>query len=209
MGRQPVSGETFSSACSSSTAFWSLSGLPLCSLRSSAIFGWSLVRAFWPRAAARDRGCTSSRTKAVNRTIAAAAAVAPNRGWSRSARCWTRSAKTDMGEPSGGLVVPGVVRGGMTTRAGCPYRSESLRDGRREGVAGRSGAGATLGVGVALREEGRAAGAVADGRTDPGGRYGGRRARGDERTGGEGGAGRGGGGERDGGGEAAAVEQDD
>ncbi len=58
--------------------------------------------------------------------IAAAAADGPNSGWSRSAMCSTRLAKTDMGEPSGvsSCRGPGATDGrdgvgkvGMTTRA--------------------------------------------------------------------------------------------
>lgn len=93
------------------SAFCIRSGFLACFLRSSAICGWSLVRAFCPRAAARERGWTASRTRAVKRTIAAAVDAFWNSGWSRSANAPTRLAKADMnadmGEPSGGLVVPG------------------------------------------------------------------------------------------------------
>ncbi|CAM5411709.1 hypothetical protein SALBM135S_04328 [Streptomyces alboniger] len=88
-----------------------------CFLRNSAICGDSLARAFWPRADARDNGCTRSRTQAVNSTIAAAVAEPWKSGSSRSAMCATNPANTDMKEekrsdmekPSGGLVVPGVM----------------------------------------------------------------------------------------------------
>lgn len=70
-----------------------------------------------PARRARDRGCTRSRTSAVNRTIAAAAAEAWKSGSSSSASPSTRLAKADMkeekreekpdmDEPSVGLVVP-------------------------------------------------------------------------------------------------------
>src|SRR5690606_16180823 len=101
--------------------------------------GWSAARAFWPRAAARDRGWTRRRTSAVNRTIAVAAEAAPNSGWSRSARCSTRLAKTDMGEPSGGLVVPDGVPG---RRGGTP-REEGRHDDTTPHRAGRRDAHGT------------------------------------------------------------------
>src|SRR5690606_40069312 len=95
--------------------------------------GWSAARAFWPRAAARDRGWTRRRTSAVNRTIAVAAEAATNSGWRRSATCSTRLAKTDMGEPSGGLAVPDGVPG---RRGGTP-REEGRHDDATPHRAGR------------------------------------------------------------------------
>ncbi|GGT60463.1 hypothetical protein GCM10010243_43880 [Streptomyces matensis] len=65
--------------------------------------------------------------------IAAAAADRPNRGRSRSASCSTRVAKTDKGEPSGGLVVPGVPARRTAGRDGDGGHDDP-RAGRAEGT---------------------------------------------------------------------------
>ncbi|GGU66857.1 hypothetical protein GCM10010498_25450 [Streptomyces cavourensis] len=83
----------------------------------------------------------------MKRTIAAAVEAPWNSGWSRSARELTRLAKADMkadmGEPSGGLVVPEEIRGarGRTgARGACERATHGIRAcGARDACVRRTG----------------------------------------------------------------------